>query len=156
MLFRSLADPDAAAINAKLRDDEAKVANLVSGGFSAARMSYADGDQNIVFRDPAKKKLLETYAASGEFSRPEALAAVKEQRLDHKGNVIAETMITSTTDGSEPDAASPGAAAAITKTKTSKSKPSLFDQLFGTASPSDSDSDGLTTTGSVPLPQPRG
>ena len=152
----TLADPDAAAINAKLRDDEAKVANLVSGGFSAARMSYADGDQNIVFRDPAKKKLLETYAASGEFSRPEALAAVKEQRLDHKGNVIAETMITSTTDGSEPDPASTGAAAAITKTKTSKSKPSLFDQLFGTASPSDSDSDGLTTTGSVPLPQPRG
>ena len=152
----TLADPDAAAINAKLRDDEAKVASLVSGGFSAARMSYADGDQNIVFRDPAKKKLLETYAASGEFSRPEALAAVKEQRLDHKGNVIAETMITSTTDGSEPDPASTGAAAAITKTKTSKSKPSLFDQLFGTASPSDSDSDGLTTTGSVPLPQPRG
>ena len=152
----TLADPDAAAINAKLRDDEAKVANLVSGGFSAARMSYADGDQNIVFRDPAKKKLLETYAASGEFSRPEALAAVKEQRLDHKGNVIAETMITSTTDGSEPDPASTGAEAAITKTKTSKSKPSLFDQLFGTASPSDSDSDGLTTTGSVPLPQPRG
>ena len=158
----TVADPDAAAINAKIHEDETKVASLVAGGFSAARMSYADGDQNIIFRDPAKKKLLENYAATGEFSRPEALAAVKEQRLDHKGNVIAELPIATaidTTDQSSMTTAVTNAAtpqASTSKSSSPKTKPSLFEQLFGTASPSDTESDGLTTTGSVPLPQPRG
>jgi len=44
----------------------------------------------------------------------------------------------------------------MTTTKSSKTKPSLFDQWFGTNSSSDTEADGVTTNGPVPLPQPRG
>lgn len=152
----TITDPDAAAVAAKAREDETKVASLIAGGYSAIRMSYSDGDQNIFFRDPSKKKLLDLWAAAGEFSRPEALAAVKEQKLDNKGNVISETSISSASDASDQPTLTTAATSSMTITKSSKTKPSLFDQWFGTNPSSDTESDGLTTNGSVPLPQPRG
>ena len=152
----TITDPDAAAVAAKAREDETKVASLIAGGYSAIRMSYSDGDQNIFFRDPSKKKLLDLWAAAGEFSRPEALAAVKEQKLDNKGNVISETSISSASDASDQPTLTTAATSSMTTTKSSKTKPSLFDQWFGTNPSSDTESDGLTTNGSVPLPQPRG
>jgi len=152
----TITDPDAAAVAAKAREDETKVASLIAGGYSAIRMSYSDGDQNIFFRDPSKKKLLDLWAAAGEFSRPEALAAVKEQKLDNKGNVISETSISSASDASDQPTLTTAATSSMTTTKSLKTKPSLFDQWFGTNPSSDTESDGLTTNGSVPLPQPRG
>ena len=152
----TITDPDAAAVAAKAREDETKVASLIAGGYSAIRMSYSDGDQNMFFRDPSKKKLLDLWAAAGEFSRPEALAAVKEQKLDNKGNVISETSISSASDASDQPTLTTAATSSMTTTKSSKTKPSLFDQWFGTNPSSDTESDGLTTNGSVPLPQPRG
>ena len=152
----TITDPDAAAVAAKAREDETKVASLIAGGYSAIRMSYSDGDQNIFFRDPSKKKLLDLWAAAGEFSRPEALAAVKEQKLDNKGNVISETSISSASDASDQPTLTTAATSSMTTAKSSKTKPSLFDQWFGTNPSSDTESDGLTTNGSVPLPQPRG
>ncbi|MEY4091410.1 MAG: hypothetical protein RLZZ496_592, partial [Pseudomonadota bacterium] len=123
------------------------------------RMSYADGDQNIFFRDPAKKKILEKYAASGEFSRPEALAAVKEQKLDLKGNVIAETPAQALTDNADASGAAIGNATQVSastpKADASKSDPSFFEKWFGTTS-SISDADSLANTAPVPLPPPRG
>ena len=152
----TITDPDAAAVAAKAREDETKVASLIAGGYSAIRMSYSDGDQNMFFRDPSKKKLLDLWAAAGEFSRPEALAAVKEQKLDNKGNVISETSISSASDASDQPTLTTAATSSMTTAKSSKTKPSLFDQWFGTNPSSDTESDGLTTNGSVPLPQPRG
>jgi len=152
----TIADPDAAAVAAKAREDETKVASLIAGGYSAIRMSYSDGDQNMFFRDPSKKKLLDLWASAGEFSRPEALAAVKEQKLDKKGNVISETSISSTSDASDQPTLTTAATSLMTTTKSSKTKPSLFDQWFGTNSSSDTEADGVTTNGPVPLPQPRG
>lgn len=152
----TITDPDAAAVAAKAREDETKVASLIAGGYSAIRMSYSDGDQNIFFRDPSKKKLLDLWAAAGEFSRPEALAAVKEQKLDNKGNVISETSISSASDASDQPTLTTAATSSMTTTKSLKTKPSLFDQWFGTNPSSDTESDGLTRNGSVPLPQPRG
>jgi murein L,D-transpeptidase YafK len=152
-------DPDAVAVSAKMREDDAKVASLIAGGFSPVRMSYADGDQNIFFRDPAKKKILEKYAASGEFSRPEALAAVKEQKLDLKGNVIAETPVRAVTDNADPSGATIGsvtqASASTPKASEFKSEQSFFEKWFGTTS-STSDADSLANTAPVPLPPPRG
>lgn len=152
----TITDPDAAAVAAKAREDETKVASLIAGGYSAIRMSYSDGDQNIFFRDPSKKRLLDLWAAAGEFSRPEALAAVKEQKLDNKGNVISETSISSASDTADQPTLTTAATSSMATSKTTKTKPSLFDQWFGTNSPSDTESDGVTTNGSVPLPQPRG
>ncbi len=152
----TITDPDAAAVAAKAREDETKVASLIAGGYSAIRMSYSDGDQNMFFRDPSKKKLLDLWAAAGEFSRPEALAAVKEQKLDNKGNVISETSISSASDASDQPTLTTAATSSMTTKKSLKTKPSLFDQWFGTNPSSDTASDGLTTNGSVPLPQPRG
>ena len=152
----TITDPDAAAVAAKAREDETKVASLIAGGYSAIRMSYSDGDQNIFFRDPSKKRLLDLWAAAGEFSRPEALAAVKEQKLDNKGNVISETSISSASDASDQPTLTTAATSSMATSKTTKTKPSLFDQWFGANSSSDTESDGVTTNGSVPLPQPRG
>lgn len=152
----TITDPDAAAVAAKAREDETKVASLIAGGYSAIRMSYSDGDQNIFFRDPSKKRLLDLWAAAGEFSRPEALAAVKEQKLDNKGNVISETSISSASDNADQPTLTTAATSSMATSKTTKTKPSLFDQWFGTNSSSDKESDGVTTNGSVPLPQPRG
>ena len=152
----TITDPDAAAVAAKAREDETKVASLIAGGYSAIRMSYSDGDQNIFFRDPSKKRLLDLWAAAGEFSRPEALAAVKEQKLDNKGNVISETSISSASDTADQPTLTTAATSSMATSKTTKTKPSLFDQWFGTNSSSDTESDGVTTNGSVPLPQPRG
>jgi len=152
----TIADPDAAAVAAKAREDETKVASLIAGGYSAIRMSYSDGDQNMFFRDPSKKKLLDLWASAGEFSRPEALAAVKEQKLDNKGNVISETSISSASDVSDQPTLTTAATSSMTTTKSSKAKPSLFDQWFGTNSSSGTEADGVTTNGPVPLPQPRG
>ena len=155
----TVSDPDAANVSAKMREDDAKVASLIAGGFSSVRMSYADGDQNIFFRDPAKKKILEKYAASGEFSRPEALAAVKEQKLDLKGNVIAEAPAQVLTDNIDASGAAIGnatqASASTPKANASKSDPSFFEKWFGTTS-SISDADSLANTAQVPLPPPRG
>ena len=158
----TVSDPDATAVSAKMREDDAKVASLIAGGFSPVRMSYADGDQNSFFRDPAKKKILEKYAASGEFSRPEALAAVKEQKLDLKGNVIAETLVRPLTDDTDNSIVTTSATASVTqsgaatpKSNTSKSDPSFFEKWFGTAS-STNDADSLANTAPVPLPPPRG
>ncbi|MEI6573752.1 MAG: murein L,D-transpeptidase family protein [Alphaproteobacteria bacterium] len=155
----TVSDPDAAAVSAKMREDDAKVASLIAGGFNPVRMSYADGDQNIFFRDPAKKKILEKYAASGEFSRPEALAAVKEQKLDLKGNVIAETPAQALTDNANASGAAIGtatqASASTPKANASKSDPSFFEKWFGTTS-STSDADSIANTAPVPLPPPRG
>jgi murein L,D-transpeptidase YafK len=158
----TVSDPDAAAVSAKMREDDAKVASLIAGGYSAVRMSYADGDQNLIFRDPAKKKLLEKWMAAGELSRPEALAAVKEQKLDHKGNVIAETSAQDLADGADaantsplPTTALPPSDASLPKTSSPKSDPSFFQKLFGATS-SQSDADSLAITAPVPLPPPRG
>jgi len=158
----TVSDPDAAAVSAKMREDDVKVASLIAGGYSAVRMSYADGDQNLIFRDPAKKKLLEKWMAAGELSRPEALAAVKEQKLDHKGNVIAETSAQDLVDGTDvanastlPATALPLSEASLPKASASKSDPSFFQKLFGTAS-SGSDADSLAIIAPVPLPPPRG
>ena len=158
----TISDPDAAAVSAKMREDDAKVASLIAGGYSAVRMSYADGDQNLIFRDPAKKKLLEKWMAAGELSRPEALAAVKEQKLDHKGNVIAETSAQDLADGADAantsplsTTALPPSDASLPKTSSPKSDPSFFQKLFGATS-SQSDADSLAITAPVPLPPPRG
>lgn len=147
----TVADQDAAAVSAKMRDDDIKIAALVASGINAVKMSYADGDQNTVFRDPANKKLLEKWAASGELSRPEALATVKEQKLDHKGNVIAEAApvvnADSKTDSANGDA--PPSPAPV------KSKPSFFQNLFGMSLFQSPDADNAMTTTPAPLPPPR-
>ncbi len=157
----AVSDPDGAAVAAKARQDDAKVASLIAGGFSPVRMSYVDGDQNIFFRDPAKKKLLEKYAASGEFSRPEALAAVKEQKLDLKGNVIAETPAQTVTDNADNSGVTTSATGisslstpSTLKTNSTKSNPSFFEQWFGASLSSSTNQD--SNAAPVPLPPPRG
>jgi murein L,D-transpeptidase YafK len=84
----ALADPDKEALIAKTKADEAKAAALIAEGTAPVRMTYADGDQNPFFKSPEKQKLREKWAASGELSRPDALATVEELELDHSGNPV--------------------------------------------------------------------
>ncbi len=160
----TVADPDAAAVAAKARDDDARVASLIASGVGPKRMSYADGDQNIIFRDPAKKKILEKWAAAGEFSRPEALNAVRELTLDHKGNVVAESSETVTAYVAAPKpliqsitlgAAQPGSSPDNT-VDTAKADDSFFTKWFGTSTPVDNTESGFTAPATVPFPPRRG
>jgi murein L,D-transpeptidase YafK len=81
-------DAATALIAAKAAADEAKVAAIITSGAAPIRMSYADGDQNAIFRAPEKQKLLEKWAAAGELSRPDALASVEETEIDKLGNPL--------------------------------------------------------------------
>lgn len=160
----AIADPDAAAIAAKVRFDEARVASLVTAGLAPKRMSYADGDQNIVFRDPEKKKLLEKWASSGELSRPEALNSVREQTLDHKGNVVSESSETVTAYAAAPKSLIPsitlGAKPPVPNTDasvdTAKADDPFFIKWFGTSTPTEETESTFSAPATVPLPPRRG
>ena len=161
---QTVSDPAAAAIAEKAREDDARVASLIASGLGPKRMSYADGDQNIVFKDPAKKKLLEKWAAAGEFSRPEALSAVREVSLDHKGNVVPDAPETVTAYTAAPksliQSITLGSAAPAASTDspvdTAKADDSFFTKWFGTPSAVEETETPFTAPATVPFPPRRG
>ncbi len=141
-------DPAAAEIAAKASADEAKVAALVASGLPPIRMSYADGDQNAVFRTPEKQKLLEKWAAAGELSRPDALSAVEETEIDHLGNPVPRRTATVT-----------AYAPPTTPATDQADSDTFFKKLFSTTGEPPSSSDTVPLTGptaDVPLPPRRG
>lgn len=80
-------DDPGALIAEKMRADEEKAASLAVSGMASIRMKYADGDQHPFYRASDKAYMLKKLADAGEFSRPEALAAVSEIQTDSKGKV---------------------------------------------------------------------
>ncbi|WP_406855023.1 L,D-transpeptidase family protein [Alsobacter sp. KACC 23698] len=88
----------AQAVAAKDRQDQEKVAELVSKGVAAVRVQYADGGQHMSYRTgryAASASSDDRYAAAamtpvkmasmGDISRPEAVDAVEEYAVDERG-----------------------------------------------------------------------
>jgi murein L,D-transpeptidase YafK len=146
-------DPDAAEVGAKTTADAAKMASLIASGATTVRISYSDGDQNPYFRTPEKQKLLEKWAAVGELSRPDALAAVEETEFDRQGHPI----IRPTTPAVSAYAPETSPVVAPTSDGT---EDGFFTKWFGSsaAAPIDTSSEpalsGLPSN--VPLPPRRG
>jgi len=150
------ADGAAAEIAAKAASDEAKVAALIAAGAAPIRMSYVDGDQHPSFRTPEKRKLLEKYAASGEFSRPEALSSVEETELDHAGNPLPRRS-PSITAFAPSSAATPVAPVVTARAD----QDGFFKKWFGAAEPEPVDATPASPpvngfSPNIPLPPRRG
>jgi murein L,D-transpeptidase YafK len=86
----------AEAVQHKQKADETQIASLIERGTAAIRLDYADGSQHASFR-PAEMTHTgvdgsvivmsrpERRASLGDVSRPEAIGAVREVRLDERG-----------------------------------------------------------------------